>query len=450
MQSLRLLWLVVVLSACGASSRNDPDGGQTPDAAPPSTAVVKGTVWAPGNAPGMVPTGNEIPVAGAVVYAVVEQPAPIPSTVYCDRCTTLVGYHAITDARGTFNLQLPAGHFWLEIEKGQFRREQELTIADFQTIELTTEQATLPSDLDPAHGEWVPHMALAVGRYDSMQDILAKLGLGTVDDAGVLTSLAPSDNIDLYTNGGNVDDSIAFSGTFDGLLGNLEQMKRYHIIFVPCTDNEFGGGLAYSPIFHDPQIRQNIRDYVAAGGKFYVTDWSAEWEDVSYPDFLTFETQDSSDPACVDASCGNGDGNSQYTSMHAHAVDDDLGAWLDGQKGPVYVPGSNVPVAGTIDADDFIVLGAWDRITNLGTVTLGNDSSGNPVLETPTTWVSGDEDGAGDHPLTVTFEPGGCGRVVYSTYHTADTTHVGLVPQERILAYLVMEIGVCSDEPVIE
>jgi hypothetical protein len=53
------------------------------------------------------------------------------------------------------------------------------------------------------------------------------------------------------------------------------------------------------------------------------------------------------------------------------------------------------------------------------------------------------------HPLTVTFEPNGCGRVMYSTYHTADLSHPGLLPQERVLLYLILQIGECKSGPVI-
>ena len=40
--------------------------------------------------------------------------------------------------------------------------------------------------------------------------------------------------------------------------------------------------------------------------------------------------------------------------------------------------------------------------------------------------------------------------MLYSTYHTAESTHVGLLPQERVLLYLIMEIGVCKTGPVID
>ena len=51
--------------------------------------------------------------------------------------------------------------------------------------------------------------------------------------------------------------------------------------------------------------------------------------------------------------------------------------------------------------------------------------------------------------MTVTFEPTGCGRVMYSTYHTTAGRHAGLYPQERILLYLIMEIALCSDHPIV-
>ena len=81
-------------------------------------------------------------------------------------------------------------------------------------------------------------------------------------------------------------------------------------------------------------------------------------------------------------------------------------------------------------------------------------NNGQPVIDMPKAWVTGSNSGplgggGAKKPLTVTFEPAGCGRVLYSTYHTTEGAHLGLFPQERILLYLIMEIGVCSDNPVI-
>ena len=87
---------------------------------------------------------------------------------------------------------------------------------------------------------------------------------------------------------------------------------------------------------------------------------------------------------------------------------------------------------------------------NLHRVEVGVDFEGLPVWDDPRAFVIGGEgNSTPKRPLTVTFEPAGCGRVMYSTYHTTDTSHVGLVPQERILLYLIMEIGVCKEGPIL-
>jgi hypothetical protein len=54
--------------------------------------------------------------------------------------------------------------------------------------------------------------------------------------------------------------------------------------------------------------------------------------------------------------------------------------------------------------------------------------------------------------MTVSFQYG-CGRVLFTTYHTVGTTgggrHPGLYEQELTLFYLIMEIGVCQDQPLL-
>ena len=69
----------------------------------------------------------------------------------------------------------------------------------------------------------------------------------------------------------------------------------------------------------------------------------------------------------------------------------------------------------------------------------------------PYTWVEGNFilDPGRTLPLTVTF-PYESGKVLFSTYHTVgdgsgSSGHDGIYPQEYVLLYLIMEIGVCQD-----
>jgi hypothetical protein len=92
----------------------------------------------------------------------------------------------------------------------------------------------------------------------------------------------------------------------------------------------------------------------------------------------------------------------------------------------------------------------WNTIEAVTPVQVGTDDEGLPLMDSPRAYVIGGHGtSTPKKPLTVTYEPAGCGRVLYSTYHTTDSAHSGLVPQERVLLYLVMEIGVCKEGPIL-
>lgn len=452
-----LLFLALnVVGGCGPGSRSGGGGGgdDQPDAPYTGpTGTLRGRVWAPGLAPGMTAAGEEIPVSGAAVYLTGTRPAPIPSGVYCEPCQAAPQGAVVSDATGNFVLpEAIPGRRWLVIQKGQFRLEQELDVTT-SDVTLDATQTTLPSHMDQANGKWIPRIAIAAGGYDHLENILGKMGLGTVDASGVYTGTAGQ--LDLADNGGN---TLGVSiGSFESLVRDPARLATYHIVFVPCSGDSNTGAL------RDQQVLKNLRDYVKAGGKLYVTDWSGEWMDNVFPaqvqlgsSFGGLERIDTPATAYTPASdtwntsqFGNADGDA-YDSSDADAVDPALAAWLGAQHGPS--PSSATSAA--INAHHFEAVDNWNFVQQLTQVQVGVDTSGMPVMDSPKAWVTGSNagpfgGGGTRHPLTVTFEPAGCGRVMYSTYHTTEGGHLGLYPQERILLYLIMEIGVCSDNPVI-
>ncbi len=450
----RILLVVVVGVAAACGPNNGGGGDDETDAAPDvSTAVtLAGTIWAPSMAPGLVPAGQEIPIAGALITLETTRPPPIPSGVYCERCVE-VGSGVLSDARGRFEMvQLQPGTYWLVIQKGQFRLEQELTLGLGPRV-LDAAQTTLPSQQDVAGGKTIPHIAVAVGTYDSIEDIVGKMGLGQVGADGDYTSTLGE--IDLYRHGG-VDLGMAM-GTLGQLVSDLDRLRQYHIVFIPCASDP------QVSLLHDQQVLRNLRDYVAEGGRLYVTDWSGEWMDNVFPTQIELgETVATGDPRTDTPSdaydpltdtwdfsrFGTADGE-VYSSSDAEATDPELNAWLHGQVGPRGEFGGDV---GPINAARFVAYDNWNWIERLTPVVVGTDDDGADVLDTPRAWVTGSGSSIGGpskRPLTVTFNPPGCGRVLFSTYHTAPGTHVGLLPQERVLLYLIFEIGVCNDNPPI-
>ena len=482
MRTGRVGWLLAALAlgamACGSGRPRPGGGGGRGDGGPGSDgggigedggppppppggyAVFRGTVWAPGNAPGMVPAGQEIPVAGAVVEVVASRPAAIPEGVYCEPCQEASAGAVTTDAKGNFVLgTLLPGDYWLVIRKGQFRLERQVTIAEGEERALPAEWTTLPSEHDPANGQWVPRIAVATGDYDELEDVLGKMGIGGVSSEGQWRSGPGADRIDFYTNGGRTDVPVA--GTFGELVRDRARLMQYHIIFVPCS------GDSHTSALRDEQVLRNLQAYVAEGGKLYVTDWSGEWHDNVFPAFVRLADeagfggdQVDTPPEAFDPGMfgtldddswnpsrfGTADGDS-YDADDAEAEDEMLRTWLDGQQAPD-PEGSGA--VGTVDATNFPAVDNWNTILELPDVQVGVGDDGLPAYERAKAWVIGTSPlASGKKPMTVTYEPTGCGRVLFTTYHTTGRTHVGLTPQERILLYLIMEIGVCKSGPIL-
>ncbi len=421
-------------------------------------AAVRGTVWAPGNAPGMVPAGQEIPVFGALVYLQAERPDPIPDGVFCQRCQepppgAVVG---TSDHKGRFTVSsvLP-GDYWLVVEKGLFRLERRISVSEGEIIELPAEMTTLPSVHNPAIGNWVPHIAVATGNFDKLEDVLGKMGIGTVDSGNAFTEGPGSDRIDFYLNGGRTD-LMRVRGSLAQLVADRERLMSYHIVFIPCA-----GGLNTDAL-QNVEVLRNLRDFVKEGGKLYVTDWSGEWHDNIFPAFVrlegseedtppeAFSVGDYSDPdddTWNTSLFGDADG-SLYNADDGEAADEDLRQWLDGQMAPQ----AESPTVSAVDATHFLVTDNWNTILETPSVQVGFDDEGLPVYEQAKAWVIGSSphaSGSGKLPMTVTYEPTGCGRVLFTTYHTTPDAHEGLVPQERVLLYLILEIGLCKSGPVL-
>ncbi len=448
--------LPLSLAACGSSGDGGGSGTPAVDAAPTPDgggepeffASLTGTVWVPGNAPDMVPAGHEIPVFDAVVYLSSARPLPIEEGATCRPCVEAPTNAVQTDHKGSFTIsRVTEGDYWLIIEKGDFRLEREITVTGTTTITLPAADTTLPSVNDVANGKTIPKVALATGTYDALEDILGKMGMGAVSASGKFEGPSAAGIFDLYDNGG--DHTAQTIGTLGALVNDLDLMLTYDIIFIPCATAVHGGEL------DKLQVLRNIRDYVAAGGKLYVTDWAGEWADNVFPAQVQLDSSSDTPASAYNAASdtwntgqfGDADGTPSYTSEHAEAVNEDLRLWLEGQVGPF----SNGSV-GTFTSTDMAVEGNWNHIEGLHAVQVGVDDEGNAIMDNPVKYVVGDDGqfSTTKKPLTVTYEPAGCGRVLYSTYHTTHNTHVGLAPQERVLVYLIMEIGVCKKDIEID
>lgn len=395
--------------------------------------------------PGVAPPGQEIPVFGATVYVTDTKPDPIPQQTFCEPCIETPQGAVTSSHDGSFELPVNgAGTYWLVIKKGPFRIEQQLAVPLGNTT-LPPSATTLPSKFDPANGAWIPKVAIARGNYDAIEDILGKIGFGTMSG----NKLSTADNeITFYDWSGTGATSVEY------LLRNLSELRKYHVVFFPCSTN------VVDTVMQDPVVLKNIRQFVADGGKLYVTDWSGEVGDRAFPPqvqlgsdgFGTVDTVGTYDPTTLDGmitQMGDADG-SYYDADDGKVIDPDLNTWLGLQSGPT----EDNPTPSMYNPNYFTVAHNFNWIESLNSVMKGTDDMGNPVYDDPKAWVIGSDGSHGARPLAVTYEPAGCGKVLFSTFQTsgasASTSHVGLTPQERVLLFLITEIGVCSDAPIVD
>ena len=244
--------------------------------------------------------------------------------------------------------------------------------------------------MDKAHGDDIPKMALIDADYDKIDESLGKLGL-----AGAF---------DEFTAGAGGANSQ------EALLSDPAKLAQYHFVFRGCSqcDDGYSSKGAYI---------KNLQNYVKSGGKLYVTDWSYEYIHQGWPQYLSFKFD----------TPGFGGGCIGEYDAPATTIDPDMKNWLGAQG-----------------ITTFSTQGNWSIIEQVNGVAT-TDADGNPTTVTPHVWIAGTSP-EGEKPNTVSFEDG-CGRVLFSTYHTEGVTGGGssdFLPQEKALMYVLLEVSVCA------
>jgi hypothetical protein len=189
------------------------------------------------------------------------------------------------------------------------------------------------------------------------------------------------------------------------------------------------GGLGYDP---SPARTDNIRQWTEAGGRWYVTDWANEYMYVPFPVYQTFH-----DPASPDLG---------YYDSNATVLDPDLLAWLEALPAPLKDIGQGLPTLLNLPMVELV--DNWSGLDAIPPVIV-QDDQGQDIDVGHYPWVEGPCNACTPNhvrPMTTTARYG-CGRLLFSTYHTTEMAHVGLTPQELALLYIILEITVCDENP---
>lgn len=425
---LAALLMVVPLAACSAGteknggvspgdgSTGDDTGGFDPfdasqfevgDSNAPIVATLTGVVKAP---------EGTIPISGALVYLVGSPPDPIPTGVYCDECVKLESGTPFTlsKADGSFSLGVTnIGNQFLVVQKGQFRRVRQLNVTA-GAVSVPVALTTMPKKTDDAAGDTIPHMALVNGAWDAIDMSLAGMGLGTVTNSGPLGTKQVDKKTapyDYYY--GNPTFTPGSKGDYTKILNDYSVLSQYHIVFLPCAWSDQTTCNVSQPSAN-ATVKDNLQKFVKAGGKLYATDYSYEFVRQVFPGYVKWKQETST----VGSACLAGSWSSAASSP-----DTGLTAWLGAQG-----------------ITSFDVKENWTALDSVA-AQMTTDAKGAPLLETPKIWVEATASSYGKIPTTVSFQQS-CGRVLYSTYHT-EASSASLLPQERALLYILLEVGVC-------
>ncbi|MFH1017423.1 MAG: hypothetical protein V1798_04465 [Pseudomonadota bacterium] len=414
-----LFWITPVLIGLALSC-----GGSGGGAGLNSAQHVTGTVYA---------ANGTDPVAGATVYIPNSSSSKISlvrhartrvraltseDNTTCDDPAEASCGSTCSGANGTFTMDTSGctgRETTLKIIKGIFRKTVTMNCSG-DTCEISKADCTFDAD---ATGTDATKMAVVTGSWDKMEDVLAKLGYGTVGDDGHLVS-----GTEKFTIFGA---STLFDGEHD--------LSQYDIIFINC-------GAGESPLYTDA-IKTSISDYVTNGGKLYVTDLAYDYVEQIFPQVMKFENDPDSDSTSGDMN--EAELGTSGLTVDAAVNNTTMMSWLGGVT---VNTGWDFVDDASCESSTIHVNAKTGALNDNGTIPVGDFLSGWAEMnsahtdQSPTIWIQGDIMSLATRPLTVSMDIGTHGgKVLYSSYHTSESCpSTGFWPQERVLQYLVFEM----------
>ena len=264
----------------------------------------------------------------------------------------------LTDSEGRFLLSgLPTGAHTIRVEKGSFSTTIDIALST-EGLQLATEECLDPNSVS---------VAVVSGEYDAIEELIDAMAL----------------DYDLY-NGLQGQEFLS-------LLTDPDRLMDYDIVFLNC-------GITERWLQQEDAVIDALRQYVAAGGSVYASDWSYRFVELAFPGQIDFYGDDSRSGAAYVGNTG---------SIHATVLDTDMQS-----------------VLGSSTADLSYDLDAWVVITEANAEVL--------IRGDVQTWGAGPQEGV---PLAVQIDSGG--RVIYTTFHNEQQITVDM---EALLMEIILKL----------
>jgi hypothetical protein len=409
--------LLMQLSGCGGGGGDSAVG---PAAAGPNT-VIGGT---------FVSTDGTTPLGKALVYVEGGKPRDgvAPAAVDCGTPpdSTWPATCTADDGSFSFEVQLPAGAN-LVLSKNGFAQRTGVP-GDQANVGL----GALKLDPGAAGGR----IAVVLGD-DTMHQVLARLGMGTVNTVGQLVYGTETFKVYDSENGQDSVQALRQYPAWDQLFldrdGNGKADLFDHALVV------FNAGL-YDSLRADPNRMQMLRDYVQQGGRLITGGAGFYLIEDLWPEYLDWAGADAPDSVPERPLSARSEADSTPVLGRA---DPDFAAWLSRRVCTRYLANAETGSCFDLPADSMFVVDAiaTEVLPNAYARLLGPHAQSAALVRT---LVTGYIDAGGTmvqtHPLAVVMNVG-AGRVAYTTFQIEPTAQVsGITPHERMFQYLVFEM----------
>jgi hypothetical protein len=387
----------------------------------PNTTILRGTVYAP---------NGKDPIPNVRVYAA-SAINPFPAD-YCDNCALPLDpayAETTTAADGTYGLTLdgapasPTIEFTIQI--GHFRKHTLVPVtcsASAQTVPAAAQ--TLPGNSTAGD---IPKIAVSAGNADHLDAVLSGLGITEYDcvEGRKNAPLTPTATCPL----------TATSKMLPDILSNAATLATYNMAFVSCAPGAYKYFTTAPAPYSAATLSANTKSWVNNGGRIFVTDTAYDYIAQPFPSDITWAGPTGA-PQPVDGAnigCAPPNNTTGPSTLYPVTVDDTLlAAWL---KVVGFAASPNVQVQGFYTPWSAIssITATTDLITS-GTMPV-DPTYGKTFCATPTMQ---------NLPLTAQFDVGGCGRVVFSSYHTyTGTGQNATAANQKIMEYLIFGAASC-------
>lgn len=341
----------------------------------------------------LVSYDGETPIANALVYAMEQSNAinssAMPSLYSVSSLNAVTNEtecgvapegslaSTCTNADGSYDLNVKtnAEELLVTFEKGAFSAEQKVTL----NLAADSSQAGSTA-LEDTILEEVPKMLVIEGYYDSIELILAKLGLANTESGDITDA-----KFDLWSS-------------TDGLFVDADNNGKadiydYEVVFFNCGQEDLNWLM-------DDGKRQILKDYVSSGGRIYVSDQAYDIVEQTFPEYIDFYGSDAT-PVDQPENLGAANTGQAWITIQSN-VEPVLKSWLEGVT---CTQGSCLNADGTVTIKGFA--GGWARMNSV-------NSDKNIDI-----YVSGQDSDKTMRPLTVAFDYNE-GRVTYTSYHNEE------------------------------